>query len=71
VLGDTTYGKGRINRFFREEYGLPRLFLHASTLAFVHPRTGVPIALRVPLATDLREFLVRLPDVPAGLLETL
>lgn len=71
VLGDTTYGKGRINRFFRDEFGLPRLFLHASTLELRHPVTGRSIALRSPLAADLREFLGRLPDVPPGLVETL
>ena len=29
VLGDTKYGKGGLNRLFRERYGLHRLFLHA------------------------------------------
>ena len=71
ILGDTTYGKGRINQFFREEYGLPRLFLHATTLSFTHPRTGEVLTLQCPLAEDLRAFLLRLPDCDPDLVVTL
>ena len=56
VIGDSTYGKGRINKWFRER-GLPRMFLHARRLAFDHPRSGERIALRDPLAADLAGFL--------------
>jgi len=71
VLGDSTYGKGRINRFFRETYGLPRMFLHAALLEFQHPRSGETVSVRCPLAEDLRAFLERLPDVPPGLMGAL
>ncbi len=71
ILGDTTYGKGRINQFFREEYGLPRLFLHATTLSITHPRTGQVLTLQCPLAEDLRAFLLRLPDCDQDLAATL
>ena len=63
VIGDSSYGKGRINRFFRDEYGLPRMFLHATRLKVAHPVTGEPLAWHVPLPDDLRGFLDRLPDV--------
>ncbi len=68
VLGDTSYGKGRINQYFREHYGLPRLFLHAHRLEIDHPRTDERVTFVAPLATDLREFLLRLPDVEPDLL---
>ncbi len=71
ILGDTTYGKGRINAFFRQHYGLPRLFLHASLLQVRHPRSGETMRFRAPLASDLRAFLARLPEVPPGLVEEL
>jgi tRNA pseudouridine65 synthase len=71
LLGDTTYGKGGINRYFRESFSMPRLCLHAWHLGFEHPRTGRRIGLRAPLAADLREFLARLPDCPASLLDRL
>ncbi|MCZ6793843.1 MAG: pseudouridine synthase [Planctomycetota bacterium] len=62
VIGDTSHGKGRINQFFRDEYGLPRLFLHAHLLDIRHPAGEGRLRVRAPLARDLREFLGRLPD---------
>ena len=63
VIGDSSYGKGRINAFFRETYGLPRMFLHAHHLTVAHPRTGETLRVDDPLPDDLRAFLGRLPDV--------
>lgn len=75
IIGDTSYGKGKINAFFREEYGLPRLFLHAHTIHFAPaetPQSGVPSGTIIaPLPVDLRAFLLRLPDVPEDLVATL
>lgn len=71
VIGDTSYGKGRINRALRESYGLPRMFLHAEELAFRHPVHENRLRLRAPLATDLHQFLLRLPDVEATELQAL
>ena len=59
IVGDTTYGKGRINRWLRDAFGLPRLFLHASRVELAHPSTGAPLALGAPLAADLAAFLDR------------
>lgn len=71
VIGDSSYGKGRINAFFRETYGLPRMFLHARRLVIPHPETGAPLVLRDPLADDLRAFLKRLPDCDPALIARL
>lgn len=67
VVGDTRYGKGRLNRSFRERYGLPRMFLHARRLTLAHPTTGEPLVIDAPLESDLAAFLRRLPDPPDGL----
>ncbi|RMG32347.1 MAG: pseudouridylate synthase [Gammaproteobacteria bacterium] len=40
LIGDTTYGSGRHNRFFRERYDIHRLMLTAERLTIVHPVTG-------------------------------
>ncbi|MFO1051487.1 MAG: pseudouridine synthase [Planctomycetota bacterium] len=61
VLGDSNYGKGRINAWFRESFGLPRLFLHAFRLRIRHPRSGEWMELVDPLPEDLRACLVRIP----------
>ena len=44
IIGDTTHGNGRHNRFFRERYGIHRLMLTAQRLAFTHPDSGERLA---------------------------
>lgn len=48
LIGDSKYGKGRYNRYYREEFQLNRLFLHCCYLSF-------------ELNNDLHEFFVPLP----------
>jgi tRNA pseudouridine65 synthase len=66
IVGDTTHGKGRINRWLREAFGLPRLFLHAARLAFDHPATGDRLEVKAPLADDLAAFLERFREGESG-----
>ncbi len=40
LIGDTSYGKGTHNRFFRDHFGIQRLLLLARALTFVHPFSG-------------------------------
>jgi tRNA pseudouridine65 synthase len=40
LVGDTTHGNGRHNRFFRSRFGIDRLLLQAQSLAFPHPADG-------------------------------
>ena len=37
LIGDTTHGNGKHNRFFRERYDVFRLMLTAKKLCFLHP----------------------------------
>jgi 23S rRNA-/tRNA-specific pseudouridylate synthase len=53
LVGDTRYGKGKINDFFREFYALERLFLHAHYLKLPHPSRNELIEVRAPLSPDL------------------
>ena len=66
VVGDVNYGRGEINRLFRERYGLHRLALHALELELAHPRTGAPVAVRAPVPDDLAGPL-RAMGVPQAL----
>ena len=52
IVGDSTYGKGRHNRLFRELFGCHRLLLACVELRFDHPVTGAPLTIRAPLAED-------------------
>jgi tRNA pseudouridine65 synthase len=60
ILGDSTYGKGRINRYYREHFTLPRMFLHAVRLRMQHPETGQVLRLLAPLPADLRKVVAQL-----------
>lgn len=59
AAGDTTHGKGFINRRLRADYGLPRLFLHATRIELTRP-DGPRIAVDCPLPPDLDQVLQRL-----------
>jgi 23S rRNA pseudouridine1911/1915/1917 synthase len=52
VAGDPEYGS-------RSRHGLDRQFLHASRLAFTHPRTGERLEFASELPEDLRAALER------------
>ncbi|MCL1057659.1 tRNA pseudouridine(65) synthase TruC [Shewanella gelidimarina] len=51
ILGDTTHGDGKQNKFFRDHFGVNRLWLIAKKLSFNHPRTGE----RVHIETELEQ----------------
>jgi len=46
IIGDATHGKGPLNRWWAGVLGQQRLWLHAQSLAFTHPFTGVRMRLR-------------------------
>lgn len=60
LVCDVKYGKGDINRFFRGQFGLDRLFLHASRLALPHPSELRMLELEAPLSLDLDQVLAAL-----------
>mmetsp|Transcript_25346 Transcript_25346/g.83844 ORF Transcript_25346/g.83844 Transcript_25346/m.83844 type:complete len:383 (-) Transcript_25346:3774-4922(-) len=70
ILGDTSYGKGRINTAFREQYGLPRLCLHAWRLSLLHPVKNQEVIVEEPIPQDLRLFLHNLPSAPKQIIDT-
>ncbi|HEY4083568.1 MAG TPA: pseudouridine synthase [Burkholderiaceae bacterium] len=43
IVGDSTHGKGPLNRAVASFLGTQRLWLHAQSLAFTHPLTGLPL----------------------------
>ena len=49
IVGDTSHGDGRHNRFFRSQYDCTRMLLHAQTLTLNHPVTGEPLVLKAGL----------------------
>jgi tRNA pseudouridine65 synthase len=49
IVGDTTYGDGDHNRYFRAKFGIHRLLLHARELRFKHPVTGTEQLIEAPV----------------------
>ena len=60
VAGDDKYGDPAVNKRLREQAGLKRLFLHASTLEFALDAGKTPYVLNAPLAPELVDVLDRL-----------
>jgi tRNA pseudouridine65 synthase len=60
LIGDTAHGKGRINQYFRDEFDLNRLFLHASYLKFTHPFSEETIEIHCHLPDELAKVLQKL-----------
>ena len=57
IVGDSTHGDGRHNRFFREHYGCDRMLLHARQLHLAHPMSGEPLRISAPLDTSWQQLL--------------
>lgn len=49
IVGDTKYGRGEHNRFFREQFDAHRLLLHAGVLTFTHPVSNRKLRLQAGL----------------------
>jgi 23S rRNA pseudouridine955/2504/2580 synthase len=60
VAGDDKYGDPAANKRLREQVGLKRMFLHASTLEFALDGGASPYLLNAPLSPELVDVLDRL-----------
>lgn len=71
VIGDTTHGDGRHNRFFRERFGMHRLLLHAWSLELDHPESRMPLRIKAPLPEGFQglmdELGWKLPEEPPAM----
>lgn len=56
LIGDTSHGDGRHNRYFRT-LGIHRMLLHAWRMGFVHPHGGVECAVLSTLDADWQRLL--------------
>lgn len=63
VVGDVRYGKGDVNRFFRETYGLNRLALHSFEVEISNAKSN-RITLTAPLPGDLVKLFLAMELLP-------
>ena len=57
VIGDSTYGDGKHNRFFRNHFRSRRLLLASLELELNHPRTGHILRLSAPLDESFKKLI--------------
>jgi len=57
IIGDTRYGEGRHNRFFRESFDCHRLLLAATAITLTHPGSGQPLTIEAPPSADFATVL--------------
>jgi len=63
VVGDVRYGKGDVNRFFRETYGLNRLALHSFEVK-INNAQNREITLTAPIPDDLLKLFLNMELLP-------
>ena len=60
IIGDSTYGKGRHNRFFASELDCHRMLLACTELRFEHPVSGQRLAIEAPVSGEFAAVIERL-----------
>jgi tRNA pseudouridine65 synthase len=65
LVGDTSHGDNKQNKFFRKQFELHKLLLHAWQVEFVHPYTQEDILIEAPLPEYFGDILAKLgcPDL--------
>jgi tRNA pseudouridine65 synthase len=59
IIGDTTHGEGRHNRYFRDALDCRRLLLAAIDISFAHPRSGEKLTISAPLQENFMALIDR------------
>jgi len=70
LIGDTKYGKGKINQHFRSHFFLHRIFLHCIRLKIQSPGGSGWIDTRCPLPPELLKTLFAL-NIPRNIVSNL
>lgn len=62
VVGDTSHGKGSLNKEAREKYGVNRCCLHSRRVSFTDTIADATVTVEASVPNDLRQVLNRLSD---------
>jgi len=57
IVGDTTHGDGKLNRWAREQTGSHRLFLHSGQLTFPDSRSGEMVTITASPDSEWEDLL--------------
>ena len=54
VIGDKRHGDVKHNSYWRDNFGISRMLLHAQSLAFLHPISEEPLLITAPIDTSFQ-----------------
>jgi len=57
IIGDRTHGCNKQNKFFKEQWEMTTMLLHASELEFIHPVTKEKIHLKAGLHDEFKRVM--------------
>ena len=57
IIGDRKHGCNKQNRFFKEQWEMTTMLLHASKLNFTHPATGETIEITAEVQDEFRRVM--------------
>lgn len=57
IIGDRTHGCNKQNKFFKEQWDMTTMLLHASELSFMHPVTQKQIHLKAGLHDEFKRVM--------------
>ena len=57
IIGDTKHGCNKQNKFFKGQFEMTTMLLHASQLAFKHPVTGDEIKINANLHSEFKRIM--------------
>lgn len=57
IIGDRPHGCNKQNRFFKSQFAMDTMLLHAISLEFVHPVGGQLTEITAPLQNELERMI--------------
>jgi tRNA pseudouridine65 synthase len=57
IIGDRKHGCNKQNRFFKEQWNMTHMLLHASGLGFEHPVSGDRIRIQAPVRPEFQQVM--------------
>lgn len=57
IIGDRKHGCNKQNRFFKEQFEMTTMLLHASELSFIHPVRGTGLKLSAPIHHEFERVM--------------
>lgn len=52
IIGDRPHGCNKQNKFFKDNWGMETMLLHASRLSFIHPVAKLPVIINAPFQEE-------------------